>query len=337
MNKPALVCLTPVRNEAWILHRFLACASLWADHIIVLDQLSDDDTREIARRFPKVTLIENRSERYSEDARQKILLEAARKIPGAKILFALDADEFLTANFLTSCEWETVLRSPPGTVIRMQRANLTPDFQSYWIEVAEDYDFAFGFVDDGSEHVGRSIHSERVPTPKHATSLKLRDIKLMHYQFVDWERMQSKHRWYQCWERLNQSWQRPVTVYRTYHHMYAIAERRKLPLPGDVFAEPVARGVDMTSVRRDAVFWWDREVVAFLAEHGAKKFKREAIWDVDWIAVSEKVGAPLDAERAGDPRTRFDKYVHRWLRKTQPVAHYRSVRLADRMLRLFGW
>ncbi|MDR1737564.1 MAG: hypothetical protein LBR66_01915 [Candidatus Symbiothrix sp.] len=27
--KPAIICLTPVKNEAWILDRFLTAASLW--------------------------------------------------------------------------------------------------------------------------------------------------------------------------------------------------------------------------------------------------------------------------------------------------------------------
>jgi hypothetical protein len=107
MERPKLICLTPVLNEAWILERFLKCTSLWADHIIIADQRSTDGSREIARRCPKVTLIDNRSEVFNEPERQQMLLAEARRIPGAKILLALDADEFLTANFLTSPEWET--------------------------------------------------------------------------------------------------------------------------------------------------------------------------------------------------------------------------------------
>jgi len=28
---PTIICLTPVRNKAWILDRFLQATSLWAD------------------------------------------------------------------------------------------------------------------------------------------------------------------------------------------------------------------------------------------------------------------------------------------------------------------
>ena len=32
-ERPKIICLTPVKNEEWILRRFLRLASLWADHI----------------------------------------------------------------------------------------------------------------------------------------------------------------------------------------------------------------------------------------------------------------------------------------------------------------
>ncbi|MGB8077207.1 MAG: glycosyltransferase family 2 protein, partial [Gallionella sp.] len=116
--KPKIICLTPVRNESWILEKFLKAASLWADHIIIADQFSDDDSREIAGRFDKVILIRNPSAEFNEPERQRLLIEAARKIEGPRLLITLDADEFLTANFHDSAEWEFIMHAPPGTVIR---------------------------------------------------------------------------------------------------------------------------------------------------------------------------------------------------------------------------
>jgi glycosyltransferase involved in cell wall biosynthesis len=79
---PSIICLTPVKNEAWILDRFLRCASLWADYIIIADQGSTDSSREIALRYPKVVLIDNLSLEFSEVQRQQLLLDAARQIDG---------------------------------------------------------------------------------------------------------------------------------------------------------------------------------------------------------------------------------------------------------------
>ena len=47
-NRPTMIVITPVRNEAWVLDAFLTCTSSWADYIILADQHSDDGTREIA-------------------------------------------------------------------------------------------------------------------------------------------------------------------------------------------------------------------------------------------------------------------------------------------------
>ena len=116
MDKPYIICLIPVKNEAWILDRCLQTASLWADKIIVADQMSDDGSPEIAVKYSKVQLIRNTSAQFNEPERQKLLIDAARKIPydGKKLLIALDADEMLTANLLDSPEWQTILDAPVG-------------------------------------------------------------------------------------------------------------------------------------------------------------------------------------------------------------------------------
>jgi Glycosyltransferases involved in cell wall biogenesis len=97
--KRKVICLTPVKNESWILERFLKCTSLWADHIIIADQNSDDGSEEIAKSFQKVIYVKNSASQFNEPERQKLLINEARKISGEKVLVALDADEALTGNF----------------------------------------------------------------------------------------------------------------------------------------------------------------------------------------------------------------------------------------------
>ena len=157
-----IICLTPIKNEAWILERFLKCASLWADHIIIADQKSDDGSAEIAKSYQKVIYVSNDSDEFNEPERQKLLIDTAREIPGEKVLIALDADEVLTSNFVNSPEWQTLINSPVGTIIKFQWVNLMDDLQHCWIP---DSFYPWGFVDDGSEHKGCLIHSHRVPLP----------------------------------------------------------------------------------------------------------------------------------------------------------------------------
>ncbi len=66
----------------------------------------------------------------------------------------LDADEVLSANFMDNPEWQSVLNSPSGTVLQIQRVNLTSEVHTYWTE----NDFPRGFMDDGTEYIGTDIH-----------------------------------------------------------------------------------------------------------------------------------------------------------------------------------
>jgi glycosyltransferase involved in cell wall biosynthesis len=100
MNQiPKIVVITPVKNEAWILDRFLAVTSQFADCIIIADQNSTDGSLTIYKNYPKVILIQNESEQFNEAERQILLIQKARElVPEHKILLALDADEILAAS-----------------------------------------------------------------------------------------------------------------------------------------------------------------------------------------------------------------------------------------------
>lgn len=268
MPGPIVICLTPVKNEAWILDRFLKCTSTWADYIIVADQNSTDGSREIALRYPKVMLIDNPSQTFNEAERQNLLVMEARKIPGKKLLIALDADEFLTGNFHNSAEWHTILSSPSGTIFQFQWINIMPDMLSCWIP---DTNFPWGFMDDGvTLNKGNFIHSIRVPIPSCAPNVYLRNIKVLHYQYTDWNRMLSKHRWYQCLERLHFPDRTNIEIYRAYHHMYGVPINEKTSLQNRWFDFYENQGIDMTSIHVDNEYWWDNEVIKLIAQDPTK-------------------------------------------------------------------
>ena len=48
------ICLSPTRNEAWIINQFLAAAKTWADHVVVADQGSTDGTLKHLESAPGV-------------------------------------------------------------------------------------------------------------------------------------------------------------------------------------------------------------------------------------------------------------------------------------------
>jgi glycosyltransferase involved in cell wall biosynthesis len=330
-----VVCVTPVKNEAWVLERFLSSASLWADHIVVADQGSTDGSPDIARRFPKVTLVENSSRDYDEGARQALLLETARGIPGRRLIVALDADEALSANVLGSAEWKAALEAPEGTVVRFDWVNLLPGLERCWIPPEP---LALGFVDDGRAHSGACIHSTRVPVPADAPELTMREVKALHYQHASPARMRSKQRWYQCWERIQNPGKRPIQLYRQYHHMDAIPSAWHRDVDPEWLRGYEDQGIDMRTAPEDEGHWWDAQILDWMAEHGVEPFRRLDIWDVDWPAVARLTDRELPRGLEGDPRSRFERAVHTWLERTQRRrAGARSVRLMQRLLIPLGW
>ena len=327
-----LVCLTPVRNEAWILEKFLACASLWADRIVVADQCSTDGSRDIARRFPKVTLVENNSPAFDEPRQRGLLIEAGRRLPGPKTFVSLDADEFLSGNFAASEEWERLATAAPGTVFRFNWANILPGFERGWVIAI----LPAAYVDDGRPFVGLPLHGPRLPLPGDGRYIDLKEIKILHYQYIDWARMKSKQCWYQCYEYLLNPGKKALAVYRNYHRMDLFARRRKFtqPLPDQWFSWYEERGIPMKEIGRSDS-WWDEAVVRLIRQHGPARFRRADIWSRDWNRVAERY-FPGEPHRLADPRAAGLKILHAYLRLTEAWSRSRLVRTADRILRRAG-
>jgi hypothetical protein len=330
---PTFICLTPVKNESWILDRFLQCASTWADHVVVADQQSDDDSRSIARRYPKVHLVDNDSDAYDEGARQRLLLREARSLPaeGRRILIALDADEMLSANWMSSADWGAIQAAEPGTVLYFRWINLLPGLEEGWASEMKP----FGYVDDGRPHQGHAIHSPRIPVREGAPALFCEDVRVLHYQHANWARMKSKQRWYQCWERLNHPEKRPVTLFRQYHRMDAARDTAE-PVDPSWFRGYEERGIDMRTIDAEARHAWDEDLVRLFLEHGVEPFRKLDVWDADWGATARSMGLPVNGE-IDDPRTAFDRRVHGWLKRTQPRSGSLPVRAVQQLLRLGGW
>jgi hypothetical protein len=289
-------------------------------------------------------LVENTATKFNEPERQQMLLAEARRIPGPRLVVALDADEFLTANFLTSLEWETILNAPTGTVISCQWPYVQTNVGQFsYFQFPNE--LTIGYVDDGAEHQGHVIHSQRVPAPPNARRLQLKEIKVMHYCLMDPERVASRLRWYQCWEYLNNR-KRPIDLYRFYYTLFAVPSGMVKPVPTEWIQGYEQTGIDMTSVNREGNYRWDREVIQFFEEHGTTRFRRLAIWDANWSKLHDELCPDKPKKHHPDPRNGFDKLVQRWLRWTQRYyCFHESPGLAQRLhhslvekaLRPFGW
>ena len=309
--RPKIICLTPVRNEAWVLDRFLQAASLWADHIIISDQESTDGSLEIARKYEKVILLENKALPYFDEyLMRKPLFDAARAIEGDKILISIDADELLTPNW-DSKEWEEILYAPKGTVIEFFLGNIDYGFKKWWRRSV-----IAGYVDDGCEYtVENVVHIPRSIYGKNHNVLIPKEIGVLHLQYTDWKRMQCKHRWYQCFEHIKNV-NDIVDIFRRYHHMYNLPKEDLKELPAWWIEKYKQYGIDITESQTQNKMYWEQVVLDYMLEFGTKYFRYLNIWDVDWCAIASKWNYDKP-ERFRNPQTLCDRLLIWYLRISQ--------------------
>ncbi len=309
LQRPIFICLTPARNEAWILETFIKYNSLWADYIIILDQMSTDQTKEVCDRYDHVIRIENNSLIFNEDERQIRLIEEARKIEAEKrIIIALDADEVLSSNVTLSQEWETIKQLPEGTVLKFPWFNVDENKKEGWFTESP---VAFGFVDDGSAHLPQKIHSTRVPVPPHASFYCTKEIVNLHFQYIDPERNRKKQRWYMCWEHINFPDKHPIDIYRQYNKHYASSIVHQSIIKREWLYNFEEEGRAILNCKAPDRMWWDEEILDMFENYGTERFKKIDIWDCDWNRISEKDRAIID------PRSPLDKVILYWLKVTQ--------------------
>lgn len=338
MSKTNVICLLPVKNESWILERFLDSASKWADKIIVLDHNSADGCQQIAEKFEKVKLIRHPSASFDEGLRRKLLWDEARKIPGKRLVFSIDADEMLSANWVDSPDWQYMLDAPPGTRFRFDWLEVRPG-----IEVAAVFDQVAALVDDGTEfQFGEvSIHTPRIPDTKSEIH-DLKDIKLLHFIVIDPNRMLSKHRYLKSYEYLENG-MRPWRACITYQDIKVksydapIVPMRTEWIRGYTWLNRYKADAPMV-VRS---YWYDLEVLNYFDRFGVKKFRKLNIWDVDWQSIARHLGRTGNYR---DPRTWLEKKIHRYIEanreelKINQSIKYRSIRLFGKtVLRALGW
>lgn len=321
MTPRPVVVLTPVKNEAWILDRFLSVTCRFADLVVVADQGSTDGSREICRGFSKVHLLDNPSPDYDEAHRQGLLLRAARElVPGEKVLLALDADEILAADALGAAGWQAMLAAPPATVLCFEKPDL---WQGTEMCLRYEVPWPVGYVDDGAEHVARRLHSLRIPTPEGAPRLHVPDVKILHFALARLDHQAAKLRFYSVQENLHGTsplYRRRALYSRTRDWR---AAGRLEPVPRAWLAGWEEAGIDLHAIPSERFYWQDFEVLRLFARHGVRRFWLDDVWGFDWEACLDCARARGIAELPPSP----------------PVGPPWPVRLAGRLLDALyqGW
>lgn len=305
-NRPQLIVLTPVRNEAWVLRAFLAATSLWADKIIIADQMSTDGSREIYKEFqashPKslspvekgehyceLIVIDNDRKEMHQAATRRLLFDKAREILNGDtnaILFALDADEFLSGDFIHTEDWKKILNSQPDDVFCWRWMNLKEgdptkysDFRHYYWAVHVSETLWEGEFSDNF------IHEWRLPWPPDCTKEKeynLDEIRSIHFARVNTLRQRNKERFYQVSSVAisNRNWN-ALSIYRMYHKEEQL-EYFNVPKNAYTFYEDNYVDIgNLINLQDDGQFYTDA-VIAYFKRDGLSRYAMLDIWNEDW-------------------------------------------------------
>jgi glycosyltransferase involved in cell wall biosynthesis len=340
MPKTNVICLVPVKNESWILKHFIECARRWADFIIVLDDGSADGSVKVARAYNYVKVLTRTDPRFDEHCRRKLLIDEARQIPGRRLIISLDADEMLSANWSGSPEWDLMVNAEPGTSFLLDLLELLPGLDRC-ANFSQEYFQARAFVDDGSEYRGTRKGSCKIPLTT-GKEIRLKQIKLLHYIYLDPERMFSKHRWYKCFEyieNIRRPWDACITYQDTKIKTYNVPV---IPVEPEWISD--YKWLDEYRVIRNGSqgsYWWDEEVLRYFDTYGVDRFRKLNIWDVDWNKKASLLGRN---GRYDDPRSLYEVLVHGFIERYRAALKYKTGisgrvgnKIAATALRRLGW
>jgi len=289
--RPPVIVTTVVKDEGWMMPAFLENASSYSDHIIVFDESTGlDDTRSYYKRYPKVIPFFNDGEPIRYDIKRNFTFNKARELfPGPKLIVPLDGDEILSANLKDSDEWDQVLSSQPGTLIHLQWVNLWHEHTRYKVDCPGqygNYNRTLWMDDDTSQipDVGeKGFHM--VYTPLTAQKeIWLKDIVCLHYQFCNWNRMESKHRYYRAHEKAHIRKLSDLAIWRIYGHFQSTeapineSERKWFADINDYSIEEKAKSSFQ-------ITYYDLLVLDYIREFGVELFEYQDIWRAPWPEI----------------------------------------------------
>lgn len=327
-KSPLLVVLTPVRNEAWILHAFLKATSLWADYIIIADQMSIDGSREIYPQYEKVIVVDNPREEMHQARTRQLLFEAAKKIEGDKILLALDADEFLSGDFVNTHGWKTIINSEPGDVFCFRWMNLLPDINKYMTH--QPYYWAVHMNEDvmKGKFPDNFIHEWRLPWPKHVhQEYIIEDISFIHFARVNQQRQANKEIFYQVSTAYKDDNYSGIKLFRHYQTYHPITEDEVVEVPNDAFIYYTNNNLNLLQEIKceDVGQHYIDSVLRNFKEKGLKHFAKLDIWDNDFVKKYN----------LKNPQSIFDRAIIAYLRSTKKWTKTFFVKGIDYLLKKF--
>ena len=275
-----VIALLPVKNEAWVLDHTLRCLSAFCDVILVNDQQSIDESRDVVRRFPKAVWIDSPESQICEQARWR-LWDIARQYDGNNLLWCTDADELVSPALIRPFleHRDQTLRS--GTVVDALYCHLWNEPNRYrtGLGAYAPYWKAVAIVDDRRVDYDRTrslpLHEERVPIAANAQRVHAGGAPVLHLQWLLPNRSQMRQAWYRCREWLQRE-RRAAEINQFYS-----ATLPQWRVPTDAVPDGWLEGLTLPGTDADREPTWQQaEVLKWFDERGAEFFEPLEIWHV---------------------------------------------------------
>ena len=177
-----------------------------------------------------------------------------------------------------------MLNAPRGTVFCFHKHDLFRstehflDYQSPW---------PLGFMDDGSVHQPRKMHSIRIPVPEGNPVMDLLELPIIHYSKFDLKRQRAKMRMYATLQNVQQSAHVFARRSRYDAHTDWLDGGIVKETPASWFTNYEKQGINLQSFPDEDVFWQDQKTLELIEEYGSKRFWRDDIWDADWRKIAQ--------------------------------------------------
>ena len=277
MEKPRVICLMPVKNEVDMLPITLEIISKYSDVIIIADQMSDDGSREIYKKFPKVKVIDNPREGHSNQVRWD-LLKAAREYDGKNLILCLDADEYIPPTLFNK-------------FLNEHEFNISESFRFPWIQMWKSMKYfnntgawyrnyqRVAWVDDHKTGYGDEIvindHTSRVPQGFLKNCKKIDNIPIIHLQWVSWDKTQFKQALYRCTELVKKP-----KDYVSINSAYSLSLDCKKTKLSKTKEEWINNFPSLNLIEKFKPTWHKKEIYDLFDKYGILFFEPLQIWHI---------------------------------------------------------
>jgi len=278
----------PVKNERWILETTIPQLKKFADEILCLDAGSTDGTVEYLQ-SAGVGVRRQKEQKTNFSSWRRELLEWGRERGGTHFIW-LDADEAFTTNFLgiEKAELpfrERLARMKPGEKLALQWLCLWKNpyvyrnDKSVWTNLYKDF-----IVCDNKNIAFENtfIHEGRTPGPNKNsdgtitwTKIPLTEGGVLHFQFVPFERFQTKQAYQRCREYVmgnGSAWR----INNKYAQTLDIQNVKTIPIP----AEWLAGIQNLEKTKNSGENWYPKAVFDYFDQKDVLFFEPLQIWNV---------------------------------------------------------